>query len=86
MTVSSLKWLDRFATGQAPISLQTVGQQALNGLGRLTGPLFAAAPATNATADELFDRAAAYEATQPGYAEDLRAAARRAQARHLGGG
>jgi hypothetical protein len=85
MTVTSLKWFDRFTSTKEPMSLQAAAQQALGGLDRLAGALFGSVPANKATADELFDRAAAYEATQPGYAADLRAAAQQARSRHFGG-
>lgn len=84
MTVSSLYGFDRFTSTKEPMSLQAAGQQAMSGLGRLARSIFGSVPATNATADELFERATAYEATQPSYAADLRAAAHLAQRRHFG--
>jgi hypothetical protein len=85
MTVSSLKWFDRFTSTKEPMSLLAAAQQAFGGIDRLAGSLFGSVPSNSATADELFDRAAAYEATQPGYAADLRAAAHQAHSRHFGG-
>jgi hypothetical protein len=60
-------------------------RQALTGTVSHVRAVLGAVPKNDTTADELFDRAAAYEATQPGYAADLRAAAMQAQGRHFGG-
>ena len=53
-------------------------------IGRLSASVFLPAPSAGAAADQLFERAEAYEATQPSYAADLRAAACRARSRHIG--
>jgi hypothetical protein len=84
MTVHSLKWFDRFNGKKPAMSLPDAAQQALGGLGRLATAMFGSVPAMHAAADELSERAAAYEATQPGYAADLRAAAHQARSRHFG--
>jgi hypothetical protein len=84
MTASSLKWLDRFTGHKEPMSLPTVALTALATVGRTAAGIFTTVRASNAAADELFERAAAYESTQPSYAADLRAAAHLAQRRHFG--
>ena len=84
MTVSTLKWFDRFSSGNEPPALQLAAQEAMSHIGRLSASVFVPAPSAGATADELFERAEAYEATQPSYAADLRAAACRARSRHIG--
>jgi hypothetical protein len=80
-----LKRFDRYTSGKEPVSILATGRQALASSVRFAQAIFMSVPATDTTADELFERAAAYEATQPGYAADLRAAARQAQGRHFGG-
>jgi hypothetical protein len=85
MTVSSLKWSDRSTGGTVPMSPIAAAQQTLAGLAGQLRAILGSVPSTEAAADELFDRAAAYEATQPGYAADLRAAAIQARGRHFGG-
>lgn len=86
MTVSTLKWFDRFSSNKEPAALQVAAREAMSRIGRLAASVFVSVPSAGAAADELFERAAAYEATQPGYAADLRAAACKARSRHFGGG
>lgn len=85
MTVSSLKWFDRSTGSAAATSVLTTARQSLIGTVSYMRAILGSVPTNDTTADELFDRAAAYEATQPGYAADLRAAALQAQGRHFGG-
>lgn len=84
MTVSTLKWFDRFSSSNEPTAWQLAAQEAMSRIGRLSASVFVQAPSAGATADELFERAEAYEATQPSYAADLRAAACKARSRHIG--
>jgi hypothetical protein len=86
MTVSTLKWFDRFSSSKEPAALHVAVRAAISRIGHLAVSAFVSVPSAGAAADELFERAAAYEATQPGYAADLRAAACKAQSRHFGGG
>jgi hypothetical protein len=84
MTVTSLKRFDRMPAEKAPLSLAAGALQALAGLHRAAALWFTSARPVDTTADDLLDRAAAYEATQPGYAADLRAAALQARGLHVG--
>jgi len=84
MTVSTLKWFDRFSSSNEPTALQLAAQEAMSRIGRLSASVFVPAPSAGTTAEELFERADAYEATQPSYAADLRAAACKARSRHIG--
>ena len=84
MTVSTLKWFDRFTHTPARRPLRLAAQDAQISLGRALASIFTSVPSLDTTADELFDKAAAYEKTQPSYAADLRAAGRLAQAKHFG--
>jgi len=86
MTLTTLKWLDRSTTAAAGRPWRLFAQEAQAGFGRVLASLFNPVPPLCATAADLFDRAAAYEATQPGYAADLRAAGRLAQLAQRRGG
>lgn len=86
MTVSTLKWFDRLSSNKEPAALQAAARAAIGRISRLAAAAIVSVPSAGAAADELFERAAEYEATQPSYAADLRAAACKAQSLHFGGG
>jgi predicted RNA-binding Zn ribbon-like protein len=85
MNVSSLDGFSRFGRHPQRTRAMATVQRALRGAVEAASAIIHAVPAVHETADELFERAAAYEATQPSYAADLRAAAHLAQSRHFGG-